>query len=275
MIFVNNEYYTDSNNIVGNYIYGPSQVMTGTIGSGTVISNNVMSIEGTTDGFGNIVADDVTCTNIQFVFNTVYFDGTRNHNFLPMLSTVNYSNTNMTFDHNQYYSNPTNSVTGGYVVFRTNNVNVSWGQWQTNLNLDLHGTLAEMTFPPDSVGVFPNLDQPKRANIGIFNWTLKHNVAVNLAGVLTAGDSYQLINAENYKAGAIQTGTYNGTNILVPMTNLTVVPVQYGYGTTNTRDGGLWLPTNTISSPEFGAFVVIGSIQVPLPPNKFRVLSSP
>ncbi len=259
--------------VVGNYFYDVLSVISGSAGSGTVFSNNVMSFNDTGCGMGNYGATTSSYTNLSFTHNVLYMSAVRQgNNGMPLFNLMDNTATNMVVDCNHYYSNPTNADTEGFVYLRTNNQALAFGLWQTNCGFDVHGSFTPNIKPPDSWRVFPNQDQPKRANIGIFNWSVSNNVAVSLAGVLNAGDSYQLINAENYKGGAIQTGIYNGTNIWVPMTNLAVAPVLYGYGSTNTRDGGFYLPTNALTTPEFGAFVVIGSAAL-APPQDFRISS--
>jgi hypothetical protein len=142
--------------------------------------------------------------------------------------------------------------------------NKTFAQWKTATGFDADSTSADSTAPPDSVHVFPNADEPKRAHIAIYNFSSNDLVSVRLAGVLTAGDQYRLYSAQNFNFGAIQTGIYNGTNISVPMTNLTTAPLLYG---TNL---GLIRPPAT--SPAFAAFVLIGA---PAAPTNFRVISTP
>jgi hypothetical protein len=143
-----------------------------------------------------------------------------------------------------------------------------WTQWlSNNPTFDTSSTDTDNAMPTNMVFVIPNQDEAKRCHIAVYNFASNNVVMVNLSGVLSAGDSYQLYNAQDYGRGAIQSGIYNGSSITVPMTNLTTAPILFG------TNWGLVQPPPM--SPTFGAFVVVGSTQVPLPPNKFRVLSSP
>jgi hypothetical protein len=169
-----------------------------------------------------------------------------------------------TVNNNRYTSS-----TNGTVVFREYVTNFyNFDLWKANKpGFDTSSTATNGMFPPDAVIVIPNQDQPKRCHIAIYNFSRADNVTANLSGVLNAGDGYRLFSAQNYNAGAIQSGTFNGTNISVPMTNLTTAPILYG------TNWGLTQPPPT--SPEFGAFVVIGSQHVLAPPEKVWVLPSP
>ncbi len=152
---------------------------------------------------------------------------------------------------NAYFA-PTNSV-----YFDDNFTTKTFAQWQAAYGYDANSTSANSTLPADSVMVVPNRDEAKRAHIGIYNWASNHNVSVSLSGVLVAGDSYRLYSAQNY-AGAIQTGTYNGTSISVPMTNLTTAPILYGWSgiVDGTNYSALTQPG--VTSPQFAAFVLVG-----------------
>lgn len=126
----------------------------------------------------------------------------------------------------------------------------SLANWQAGTGLDSNSRATNSAYPADSVWVIPNQDQAKRAHIAVYNWTQQDNVNVDVSGLLSAGDIYSLYSAQNYAAGPIKIGTLSGSTITVPMTNLTAAAVLYG------TNWGLINPPAT--SPEFGAFVLIG-----------------
>lgn len=149
-----------------------------------------------------------------------------------------------TVNGNAYYSEGINL----FFEDETDNL-ISFTQWKSdNAGYDTTSTSANATLPPDSVTVFSNADEPKRAHVAIYNWTGAHNISVNLSGVLESGDFYRIYSAQNYGAGPILNGQFTGASISVPMTNLTVAPILYATGLTQ--------PSAT--SPTFGAFVVAG-----------------
>lgn len=152
----------------------------------------------------------------------------------------------LTISNNHYTARP-----GRTVKFETNNVQFTFPQWQA-LGRDAGSTSTNGVYPPDSVHVITNADEAKRANIAVYNWSGAHNVTVaNLP--LVAGDRYHLYSAQNYLAGALRSGTYNGTNISIPMTNLSVAPILSG---TNVNTYGQTPQSPPLTSPTFGSFVI-------------------
>jgi hypothetical protein len=137
----------------------------------------------------------------------------------------------------------------GDVHFMDLKKGVDFATWKsTNTSYDANSTAKSSSPPPDFVTVFPNAHEPKRAHIAVYNWTQAKHVMADVSGVLTVGDKYSLYSAQDYLAGPVKTGIASGKTINIPMTNMTVAPVQY-------------CPTLTqpkTTSPDFGAFVLIG-----------------
>ena len=160
------------------------------------------------------------------------------------------TNNSWSFNDNRYTAQPPSRP----VMFEDpGSVRKTFVQWRAAFpSFDTASTSTNTALPPDSVHVIPNQDEPKRAHIAIFNFATNSTATVSLPGVLNAGDRYSLYSAQNYGAGPIQTGTYNGASISVPMTNLSVAPLLY-----SDPIWGLVAPPPT--SPEFAAFVLIGS----------------
>jgi hypothetical protein len=158
----------------------------------------------------------------------------------------------VTIDYNSYYAYNANLVINNIPAA----ANHTFVQWQTYYPAyDVHSTEHPSSAPSDSTVIIPNQDQAKRCHIAIYNFSHADNVSVSLSGVLNPGDTYQLFSAQNYNAGPIKSGNFGGSTISVPMTNLTTAPMISG---TNMNH---WLATPsqpTPTSPEFGAFVLIG-----------------
>lgn len=152
-----------------------------------------------------------------------------------------------TVDFNQYTAEPSQTCR----FEDTPTLYNSLAAWQAGTGLDSNSKATNSAYPADVAVVIPNQDQLKRAHIAIYNWTRQNNVSVDVSGVLSSGDIYSLYSVQNYNAGPIKTGTFSGSTITVPMTNLTTAPVLYG------GNWGLIDPPAT--SPEFGAFVLIGA----------------
>jgi hypothetical protein len=257
--------------VVSNYFYnrvgfvctnGWPATLYGLAGN-TFLSNNVIV------GIYPVIYDTGISNsfNSRFQNNTVYANNTNVEvtAAAPVVEWFGSAGTS-TFDYNDYYSAPT-------VTFLDLFTGLTFAQWQAGSSgFDTHSTAHNASTPPDSVQVIPNQDQPKRCHIAVYNFSHADNVAVSLSGVLNAGDSYKLISAQNYLAGPIRTGIYNGTSITVPMTNLTTAPVLYG---TNMNAKGEIAVQPPPTSPEFGAFVVIGSANSTNPPSSSNLLIPP
>ncbi|HVN54008.1 MAG TPA: right-handed parallel beta-helix repeat-containing protein [Anaerolineaceae bacterium] len=96
--------------------------------------------------------------------------------------------------------------------------------------------------------VQPNIYEPGRANLVIYNWSRASTVnipAAALSGVqLRAGEGYELHNAVDFY-GDVITGTYDGSSLPLPMTGRSVAAAV----------GIPFAPPNTF--PEFGVFILI------------------
>lgn len=104
------------------------------------------------------------------------------------------------------------------------------------------------TRPNDAkIFVRPNRYEPGRANITVYNWGKQKEVrltADDLKGVqIKKGDTYELHNVQDYFEDII-TGTYDGEQISLPMTDHSVAQPL----------GLSFKPKTTF--PEFGAFVL-------------------
>jgi hypothetical protein len=205
------------------------------ITNNVVVAPNPLIFQASTNGSGTIRVSG----------NTLYASQT---NYPRPVVVLRGTNT-WDWSSNDYYS------TESPIEFFTNGTyNVTFAGWQAAYTDTGSAANNYPAVPDDSVHVIPNQDEAKRAHIAVFNFSLADNVSVSLEGVLTAGDSYQLISAQNYSAGAIRSGIYNGSSISVPMTNLTVATILYG---TNINVSGESVVQPSPTSPEFAAFVVM------------------
>ena len=63
----------------------------------------------------------------------------------------------------------------------------------------------------------PNLYEPGRANLAIYNWDLAASVAVDVSAVLTPGMPFELRNAQDFYGDPVLEGIYSGGQLIVPM----------------------------------------------------------
>jgi hypothetical protein len=122
-------------------------------------------------------------------------------------------------------------------VFTANTTNLSQGSFPDNIYFN--GSR------PSGAHVFirPSPYEPGRAIITVYNWDDSAEVAVDLSSVIGVGSAYEIRNAQDYFGAPVASGTYAGTEILLPMTGLSVVaPVGW--------------PAPAMIGPDFNAFVL-------------------
>jgi hypothetical protein len=111
------------------------------------------------------------------------------------------------------------------------------------------------------VYVRPNKYEHGRAHIAVFNWDRRDSATVDISNIgLASGDSYEVLDAQNYFGPPVAGGTYTGAPITIPLTSTAVMqPV----GVIVTLNGQPVPHTDK----EFNAFVVrkSGSAQPPAP----------
>jgi PKD repeat protein len=97
---------------------------------------------------------------------------------------------------------------------------------------------------PNAVFIRPNQHETGRANITVYNWTHASTVSVNVSSILQSGDTYVVLNAQNYFGAPALSGLYSGSALSVPMSGLaSAAPVGW--------------PTPAATGPEFNAFVLL------------------
>ncbi|HUJ10079.1 MAG TPA: hypothetical protein VL171_08640 [Verrucomicrobiae bacterium] len=145
-------------------------------------------------------------------------------------------------DNNIYYGNANQN-------FNNNGTQYTFTNWKASTGFDTHSSYVQNVLPPNKVVVNPNAYEPKRANIIVYNWDNSDNVSVDVSSVLSPGDTYEVRNAQDYFASPVLTGTYNGSPLSLPTTNLTVA-IPNGWTDTNS------VPT---TGKQFNVFVLLGT----------------
>ena len=109
------------------------------------------------------------------------------------------------------------------------------------------------TSPPatNKIVIIANKYEPGRANIAVYNWSHAGSVQVDLAGVLNAGDRYEIIDAQN-PSRIVASGSYSGPASISMNGLVAAQPVGPGSGQ------GQGIRTHT--APEFGAFIVVTTV---------------
>jgi hypothetical protein len=126
--------------------------------------------------------------------------------------------------------------------------NLFYGTVPGGLSTDQPDNTFTVSAPENNVSIVrQNEYEPDKGTITIYNWEDLDNVSIDASEILVEGDTYKIIDAQNYFGDPIATGTYNGTSLSVPMTSTDVaelvgddVPVQ---------------PEHT--GKEFGSFILV------------------
>jgi hypothetical protein len=121
----------------------------------------------------------------------------------------------------------------------------SFPNWQSQVKLD--ATSQAIGGAPAATRVFvrPNAYEPGRATIVVYNWGKQGLVTADLAGVLNAGDRYEVRNVQDFFGAPVASGTFGGGTIGLPMTGVTAAQPIGGSPSPAPRTG-----------PDFDVFVV-------------------
>jgi hypothetical protein len=148
------------------------------------------------------------------------------------------------WDNNTYITSPS----GGPVFRFANQTDLGFQSWKTLALLDINSRLIpERSRRSSKPKCFVRLNKYEagRGHIIVFNWNLNDSVDVDVSNILKIGNSYEVLDAQNYFGDRITSGVYHGSPISIPM-RLTQISMPIG----NVER----VPRHT--APEFGAFVI-------------------
>lgn len=94
--------------------------------------------------------------------------------------------------------------------------------------------------PPTSgqyVLIRPNVYEPGRANITVYNWGGAASAVADLSGVLRVGDTYEIHEAQAFYGAPVASGTYGGGTVSLPMAAVTP-PTPIGRSSNPPRSTG-------------------------------------
>ncbi len=113
------------------------------------------------------------------------------------------------WDFNTYFSSQTN--------FKGDFATSGFDRWRQLTGFDSHSKSENIR--PSGVWIFvrPNQYEAGRANIIVYNWDLKEQIAVDVSGVLSPGTEFEIRDAQNYFGSTVVRGTYTGKPILIPV----------------------------------------------------------
>lgn len=250
----------DDNIIIGSGNGGPSGIV--------VINNYTYHTPAADDGYNDLsyndtlVANDVTAVGNYFIggleavelirWNSVVFQNNTTyavaHDNISLYWAPGQNPASYNWDHNRYFGSGHFTTYNGCVTFScSNGRTLPFAAWQSENSIDANSTFTPG--PPTGVwtSVRPNLYEPGRANIVIYNWDLQPTVQVDLSAAgLNPGDTYEIHDGENWFGSAVASGTYNGGTVAIPMTGLQVA-----------LPNGVVPNPQPHTAPQFGIFVVL------------------
>jgi len=177
--------------------------------------------------------------NMTVTGNTFYSHGS---NKLVQLESRGVGTSGYTWNNNTYYGGSASNP------FRYSGNSMSFGTWRTNTGLDSNSQYNSSRPTGARVFIQPNDYEPGRANITVYNWDNLPTVDVNVSSILSPGERFEVRNAQNYYAGPVLEGVYDGSSIHLPMTGLSVA-APYGW------------PAAPPTGPGFNVFVLLGNTE--------------
>jgi len=120
-----------------------------------------------------------------------------------------------TWGANQYYRDST------AVAWRWQGSTYTLANWKTQTGLGATDQ-ATTTLPSQpQVFVRPSAYQAGRATIVVYNWPGQPTVSVNVSSILSAGDVYEVRNAQDWLASSpVLSGTYSGGSLSLPLAGI-------------------------------------------------------
>lgn len=86
-------------------------------------------------------------------------------------------------------------------------------------------SFASMRGATNRVFIRKNRYEPHKATVTVFNWKATNEVALDLSSFLKEGDSYEVIDVQNFFGGPVKTGRYDGSPVTVPMNSGSGTPI--------------------------------------------------
>jgi hypothetical protein len=120
-----------------------------------------------------------------------------------------------TWSQNTYYRAATSSA------WNHAGTNYSFAGWKAASGLGVTDAVAASAPSGTQVSVRPNKYEVGRANIIIYNWANASTASVDLSGVLSAGQSFNIYNAQDFFGSPVASGVYSGGSVIVPMAGIT------------------------------------------------------
>jgi hypothetical protein len=97
----------------------------------------------------------------------------------------------------------------------------TFASWRSATGLGSGDVYAGTRPTATKVVVEPSAYQPGRANVVVYNWSGAGSISVDLSSVLRPGDKYEIHNAQNFFGAPVESGTYGGGTVSLPLSAVT------------------------------------------------------
>jgi len=106
-------------------------------------------------------------------------------------------------------------------AWQQNGLAYSFDAWKTATGLGVTDTV--VSAPPGATRVFvrPNLYEPGRAFIVVYNFGHESSVSVDLSGIVTPGAHFEIRNVQAVYGSPVVSGAYAGGSVAIPMSGVT------------------------------------------------------
>ncbi|HWT00685.1 MAG TPA: right-handed parallel beta-helix repeat-containing protein [Pyrinomonadaceae bacterium] len=186
--------------------------------------------------------------SVEFLGNTIYSQ----NEALDLLTAQGATTAAYRWDFNTYFSGGRRGLS-----FVRGEDAYDFARWREATRLDAHSQLVQRdNLRPEGTAVFlrPNRYEAGRANVVVYNWELRDEVAVDFGTILPKGAGYEVRDAQNYFGEPVAAGTYDGAPVRLPMK---LKQVSTPVGRVERAPGH--------TSPEFAVFILR---QISKPNNK-------
>lgn len=134
-----------------------------------------------------------------------------------VIEQVNNSAPFVNWDSNAYYTNEPGFTT----PFSTKNFQT----WKTSFGVDEHSTYSNANPNFNVYQVRPNKYEPNKYYVTVQNYLGQNQVSLPFVDELLPGTSYAVYDVQYSTSVPVDTGTYNGDNISLPMNQTAVAPL--------------------------------------------------
>ena len=191
----------------------------------TSVNNRRLTVTNNHSYGGSLPLNVYFWQNTTVTGNTFYVSNIGTWSSQRMTQFTTSPSPSVNWDRNSYFDGSPAFSNGVHYSINFNRVKngigggiLSFPEWKTACNCDSGSQYTPAAPTGVEVYVRPNAYEAGRAHIVVFNWSGVPSVPVDLSGKLTIGDTYEILDAQNYFAGPLVAGVFSGAPVSIPMT---------------------------------------------------------